>query len=373
MLMVSKPEELEPLPHSESYLIMDVIRSIAGSSVWFNWLQYALKRTVWLPVLSFSVKHDILEIILNDLIVLWGFYLPTWETYHTGVLYLGYVNGPTEGVIFGILMIMISAIYGTSLNRNTWTPLSILLGPGIFHETVETFFPNLAIPAILVGTKTGHLVFTFVFIAGLSLLIPSSLIAVYQHGRDQNHKKISLFSAIGELGFMGLTTLAVIGWLWSPYTTALKQHFILFHCAVGLAFGKMATKIILAHLTKQPFPTYTGLMMPLHIGAVLFNALPMLTSLDSGLLAKLEHVYLWAFMIVAIVGYANWIYHVISSFCKFLDINCLTIKKVKKTVEDTGTETEIKLINRGIEATMVLGGKRATSSPYRSRTRQAIL
>ena len=28
-----------------------------------------------------------------------AFYMSTWEEYHTGVLYLGVVNGPTEGLL----------------------------------------------------------------------------------------------------------------------------------------------------------------------------------------------------------------------------------------------------------------------------------
>lgn len=55
------------------------------------------------------------------IVMFWGFYLPTWETYHTGVLYLGYVNGPTEGVIFGCLLIIVSALFGMNLTWNSWT------------------------------------------------------------------------------------------------------------------------------------------------------------------------------------------------------------------------------------------------------------
>ncbi len=45
-------------------------------------------------------------------IAYWAFYLPTWEEYHTGVLYLGYLNGPTEGLIGAIILIIASGIFG---------------------------------------------------------------------------------------------------------------------------------------------------------------------------------------------------------------------------------------------------------------------
>lgn len=40
------------------------------------------------------------------------FFLSTWEEYHTGVLYLGYVNGPTEGLIIACLVMFISGFMG---------------------------------------------------------------------------------------------------------------------------------------------------------------------------------------------------------------------------------------------------------------------
>ena len=49
------------------------------------------------------------------LISSWAFYLPTWEEYHTGVLYLGYVNGPTEGLLAVITTILISGIFGPEI------------------------------------------------------------------------------------------------------------------------------------------------------------------------------------------------------------------------------------------------------------------
>jgi ethanolaminephosphotransferase len=46
-----------------------------------------------------------------------GFYLSTVEEYYTGVLYLGYVNGPTEGIIVTCFAFIVSGIYGIVLYR----------------------------------------------------------------------------------------------------------------------------------------------------------------------------------------------------------------------------------------------------------------
>lgn len=44
-----------------------------------------------------------------------GFYLSTIEEYHTGILYLGYVNVPTEGVCLLCIMYVLSGIYGPAI------------------------------------------------------------------------------------------------------------------------------------------------------------------------------------------------------------------------------------------------------------------
>lgn len=61
-------------------------------------------------------------------------------------------------------------------------------------------------------------------------------------------------------------------WVMSPYSTILSHHhFILFSITTGVVFGRMATKVILAHLTKSEFPMFTVLLIPLITGAALVN------------------------------------------------------------------------------------------------------
>lgn len=61
-------------------------------------------------------------------------------------------------------------------------------------------------------------------------------------------------------------------WLYSPFSHVLSENrLVLFCLTLSFVFGRMTTKIILAHLTKQPFPYWTVLLTPLMIGAVLAN------------------------------------------------------------------------------------------------------
>ena len=41
-----------------------------------------------------------------------SFYLCTWQTYHTRSLVLGYINGPTEGIILTCAIFLLSGFYG---------------------------------------------------------------------------------------------------------------------------------------------------------------------------------------------------------------------------------------------------------------------
>ncbi|KAG1439524.1 hypothetical protein G6F56_012270 [Rhizopus delemar] len=75
-------------------------------------------------------------------------------------------------------------------------------------------------------------------------------------------------------------------WVTSPYSTILSHHhFILFAITTGIVFGRMATKIILAHLTKSGFPKFTILLIPLITGAILTNLprfIPTLYTMGAG-------------------------------------------------------------------------------------------
>src|SRR5271169_6314247 len=48
-------------------------------------------------------------------------FLSSWEQYHTGILYLGYFNGPCEGVIIACTIMGLSATYGPEFYRQRAT------------------------------------------------------------------------------------------------------------------------------------------------------------------------------------------------------------------------------------------------------------
>lgn len=156
------------------------------------------------------------------------------------------------------------------------------------------------------------------------MYVPTCIISVY----EKCHKgKTSFREALLRLLPMISVSLATAMWLYSPLSSIRESgHLYLFGISLGLGFGKMATKIIYAHLTKLPFPSYSGLMLPLFYGCFLIN-LPLVFPILPAIPKSLEIGYLWVWFVFALIGYFNWSYHVIQSFCQYLDINCLTIKQ----------------------------------------------
>ena len=120
-------------------------------------------------------------------------------------------------------------------------------------------------------------------------------------------------------------TASIWAWLYSPYSTLMRENrLVLFCLTMSFVFGRMTTKIILAHLTRQPFPYWTVMLIPLIGGAVVGN-LPRIGL--SPVSAEAELWYLRAYFVFAMVVYFRWALLVISSICAYLGINCLTITK----------------------------------------------
>jgi ethanolaminephosphotransferase len=145
-------------------------------------------------------------------------------------------------------------------------------------------------------------------------------------------KGTSFFEAILQLFPMAAGTLAVGLWISSRHSSVQTSNFILFFSTIGIVFGKMATKIIYAHVSKCPFPIYNGMMLPLLLGSlVMFAAHFLVPEAHTKTVILAETTYLFSYLAMCVIGYSNWIYHVINSICLHCDIYCFRIKQ-KKTI-----------------------------------------
>lgn len=232
-------------------------------------------------------------------------YVSTWETYHTHTLYLGYVNGPTEGLLIAISIMIASGYYGPQI----WSrPITDLLNyPQIFGKySVQ----DVWVPFLLLSFLLAHL--------------PATVYNVIAARRKQGLPITPIFKEwLPMIMFAGCN----LAWLLSPYSTLLTQNRLVLYCwTISFVFGRMTTKIILAHLTRQPFPTWTVLLTPL-IGGTALGNLPLLGLPPVS--AWVELWYLRAYFFFALVAYMHWALLVINRITTFLGINCLTIREDK--------------------------------------------
>ncbi|KAI9680940.1 MAG: hypothetical protein M1829_001020 [Trizodia sp. TS-e1964] len=230
-------------------------------------------------------------------------FFSSWETYHTHTLYLGYFNGPTEGLILACSIMLLSGYYGPEI----WTyRITDLAGHPEIFGTYS--IRDLWVPVLLFVFFTAHLPF-----------------CIYNVAVARRKQNLPLAPTFLEWTPMIIYTFCTGAWLYSPYTTLLRENRIVLFClTMSFVFGRMTTKIILAHLTRQPFPYWTVMLAPLIGGAILGN-LPRLGLGLKPVGAVVELWYLRAYFIFALVAYFRWAVLVAGSICKYLGINCLTI------------------------------------------------
>ncbi|KAJ5124829.1 uncharacterized protein N7515_008654 [Penicillium bovifimosum] len=242
-------------------------------------------------------------------------YFSTWETFHTHTLYLGYFNGPTEGLLIAIGIMVASGIWGPGI----WSQpiVNCINIPQIFgNNSVK----DLWVPILVGGFLLGHL--------------PGCVLNVAAARKKQGLPFTPLLKEwIPMLVFTGCN----LAWLFSPWSTVLSgNHLVLFCWVIAFVFGRMTTMIILAHLLRQPFPFWTVMQAPLIGGAVLVN-LPILGF--PAIAPWLELLYLRLYFVFALVIYMHWAVLVINRITTFLGINCLTIRKDKSAARDRAYRT----------------------------------
>lgn len=252
-------------------------------------------------------------------------FFSTWETYHTHTLFLGYFNGPTEGLLIASLVMAASGFWGPGLWRE---PLAKLFG---FEELLgKITFLDIWAPVILFAFFTAHL--------------PSCVVNVAAARRA---KGLSVAPLLLEWTPMVVFVGALCAWLGSPHTHILSSNHLTLLCLIlSFVFGRMTTKIILAHLTRQPFPYWTCLLAPL-VGGAALAWLPLV-----GLPAvseRFELAYLWVYFAFSAIVYFRWAFLVVNAICDYLGIQCLTIpeEKWKANEDDQKQRRGDKLVMNG--------------------------
>jgi len=230
-----------------------------------------------------------------------GFWLATWEEYHTGSLYLGIVNGPTEGLQLISLFYLAAYFFGGQ----------------IFLQQYQLPFPIAGYETV----QLNHLI--------LSLYVFVSVVTLYfniKSVRDAIHRRHSQSATVVSslLGLLSYGLMALFTTIWFVYSDVMTNYPFLFFLGVALCMGELTSRLILAHVTLEPFAT---VQRPhLLLGAVALNTL-------SGLWLGAPIVpEFWSAVLLlggSLVLFSHYVLSVIHQICTFLDIYCLRINKPK--------------------------------------------
>lgn len=215
----------------------------------------------------------------------WSFFLPTWEEYHTGVLYLGIINGPCEGIVACCLSYLLTGIFGPQI----WTTT-------IYHSNWNVADLTLLTYAI------GFLLY----------IAPSSIVNVYDSCKK---KEQSFDSAIRTLIPFVVVSLSVAS---LAYNCKLSGALSLFLSLLTVLFGRMCGDVICSHLLKLPFPSLPFIVWPL-----------LASSIAAVVLRSDDWVkpFLTIYFVISIVEYADWVSRTVNSFTTYLGIQCFVLNR----------------------------------------------
>ncbi|GBE77604.1 Uncharacterized CDP-alcohol phosphatidyltransferase class-I family protein [Sparassis crispa] len=244
-----------------------------------------------------------------------NFYLTTWEEYHTGQLYLGVFSGPVEGILMIVGLYIVSGIYGTTIWDTGFLTFSGLdKVPAIAEKVPDIGLNDLF---MLFGTL------------GLAFNITISYINVY---RSCVENKQGPFQPLLLLLPFPVSVAIEVFWLASPsyLDSAIINSplFLPFLCAWGLQFAHQVSRVILAHLTKQPFPWWDSMWIWSIVGAIdanmplLFNLPPLIQSTRFR-----TTIFVYVTLAVSFLSYARFCVLVIRDITNYLGIACFTVRK----------------------------------------------
>ncbi|EIM83608.1 Choline/ethanolaminephosphotransferase [Stereum hirsutum FP-91666 SS1] len=253
--------------------------------------------------------------VASQIATLANFYLTTWEEYHTGQLFLGVFSGPVEGII------MICGLYVvTGFKGPTFWDQKILAVTGLDKvDLVARYIPDI-------GLNDSFMVFgTF----GLAFNILTSYSNVYKSRRESNK---SALQPLLYLAPFPLSALVQCAWLSAPIPTKsailYSPMFLPFVSAWGLQFAHQVGRMILAHVTSQPFPWWDSMWIWSIVGALDAN-MPRLIGRQPIIQSTPERtaIFVGLTFVVAFLSYARFVVLVINDITNYLGIACLTVRK----------------------------------------------
>jgi len=260
------------------------------------------------------------------------FYLTTWEEYHTKRLFLGVISGPVEGILMIVLVFIITGLYGPQF----WDQHALRL----IAVDPDRLPKALRFLSLIKLNK----LFLIASGAGLLYNIVTSCANVIGEQRTRNR---SFLAPLLRLVPFLLSTALHLLWLLAPFSgpsPIVSSPLILpFMISWGLQFAHQVGRLILAHVTNQPFPIWDPMWIWLAIAAVDINSLAILGR-EPHLQKSISDIRIAVYitLVVSFLMYARFVVSVITDITNHLGIACFTVRKRDKN----GQWAEAKVVDR---------------------------
>ncbi|KAM0679040.1 hypothetical protein BDAP_000419 [Binucleata daphniae] len=217
------------------------------------------------------------------------YYFCALEEYFCHRFYLGFINGPSEGIFAGILAHLTSYFYGTDVFRFLKYCYSITY-----------------------KTNTYKIYFYHIFL--VLFILSSFLVSILNIMRSTQVKKNLLSSLIN------MHTLFMSYIIYTQVTLVKENTFVFYIVLLNFffVFAKETFDISVAHLKKEDLKKID----------VNFNIF-----IYSGLLSfifNFEYYFYLILCVSACVGYFDRVITVINEFCEILNIKVFSIQKLKE-------------------------------------------
>ncbi len=264
--------------------------------------------------------HD-WKAIMSALYVFIPWLLAHWEEYHTGVMLYGSgLWGVTEANYAVCLVHLYTYIVGPA--GWTWTPLSFL---SAYCDNSMKFIQNIC--SFMTGLQVNDALLLAFGVMGASLFLQQvhrvfklsrsdTLLKTTLPLEERGHKDLGLMASCSHLLQILWTCIGCGAILMLPVVP--PSHSRIVFEIFGINYAWQATKLIMAHMSKEPFQI-----------AILPNILIMLQILNYFVEALEPTSLAYAVLAGTSVGYLQYILAAISEICAFLNISALTIKTRK--------------------------------------------
>nr|XP_043612919.1 choline/ethanolaminephosphotransferase 1-like [Erigeron canadensis] len=235
------------------------------------------------------------------------FYTATWEHYFTNTLVLPVVNGPTEGLIVTYMAHLFTAIVGAE-----W-----------WAQDLGKSIPLLSSVPYVNGFPTSEAALYFMIAFGVIPTVAFNVQTVYKVVQSRNE---SMLKALAMNFPFATLLVGVLLWDYLSPNNLIGNNPHIIIMGIGLVFGFLVGRMILARLCDEPKGLKTSMFMSLfYLPLAVANSLT--PWINDGIHLVGEKWVLLGFFVYAVALYMHFATSIIQEITTALGISCFRITR----------------------------------------------